>query len=214
MVEVFIALVGGICSAGKILADASELNNSKQISDCYMNRLSVWKQQVVDRALEEDLRDYITKHENRESVWAEIREVYQKMCFQKNYTSANDWVLDGAADKTKAGRERYKHRRFDEPLDILLAKHGKLRNDKSSLSIAHLCCGEGQRTRADWDRTVEFWSYIRDELRKHGVDAQLLFQAGYTTGAMKAQYFDVDKVETFRYQHGNLVWLPDTMIGL
>lgn len=214
MLDIFIALFGGAYSAGKILAEKSELNGSKQTSERHMSRLNAWRVQVVDRALEEDLRNYVAKHENREFVWMEICGIYQRICPQKDYISADDWALDGALDKTKSGRQWYKQHRFDEPLDIMLAKRGKLRSDRASLPIAHLFSGDGQQTRADWDRTVSFWTCIRDELRRCGVDARLLFRCGNISNTAKRQYFDIDKVETFRYQHGDLVWLPDTPIDL
>lgn len=214
MFEFFIALFGGIWSSGTILAEASEQSHSKQKSDRQTARRDAWKAQVVDRALEEDLRDYVSKHENRELVWAEIQEVYRTMNFQKVYASANEWALDGATNKTKAGKMWYRHHRFDEPLDILLAKHGKLRYEKSWMSVAHLYPGEGQRTRAEWDRTVEFWTYIRDELRKHGIDAKLLLKSGFKPNSMEYKYYDIEDVDTFRYQPGDLVWLHDTSVGL
>jgi len=214
MFEFFIALFGGMYSGGKLL---SEMHN-KRIGDrqfaSWEKRFDAWQALVLDKALEEDLRDYINNHENRESVWSEIQDAYKQMRFQKSYDSANDWVYDGVMDKTRVGRELYRRHRFEEPLDIMLSKHGKLRAAASLSAVIDLMPGEGQRTKGNWDRTVAFWIYIRDELRRQGVDAQLLFKCKDGVGRSTGEYFDVDDIDKFRYRRGNLEWLPHTRVGI
>lgn len=206
MLDVFIALFGGAYSVGKILADKGDLKMDKLASnqrcELWTDRLHTWEAQVVDRAAQEDLWSFVSKH--RENAWAEVRDAGQKMRFQKCYTSANEWAYDGVMDKTKIGRKAYRRHRLEEPLDIMLAKRGKLRYEVALSAITHLDRGEGHGTRSEWDRVVEFWIYIRDELRNHGVDAQLLFECDQPT----KKYFDVDDIEQFRYQPGKLMWLP------
>lgn len=206
MLDVFIAFLGGTYHAGKLLADASDLKRDKLSSDrrcvIWTERLHAWEALVVDRAMQEDLLDFVSKH--REGAWLEVQKVCQETRFQKSYTSANEWAYDGALDKTKAGCKRYRRHRLEEPLDIMLAKRGKLRWEVALSAITHLKRGEGQGTRYEWDRTVEFWVYIRDELRKNGIDAQLLFECEQPA----KKYFDINDVDKFRYQPGKLTWLP------
>lgn len=198
MFEFFIALFGGVYAGGKLLSEM----HTKRVGDrqfaSWEERFDAWQTLVLDKALEEDLRDYINNHENRESVWSEIQDAYQQMRFQKSYDSVNDWVCDGVMDKTKAGRELYRRHRFEEPLDIMLAKHGRLRAAAALSAVIDLAPGEGQRTKGDWDRTVAFWIYIRDELRRQGIDAQLLFKCKDRVGRSTGEYFDVDDIDKFR----------------
>ncbi len=217
MFEVFIALFGGVYSVAKILADRSDMKSNIFDSDCrsrrWESRLQAWRARVEDRALEEDLWDYITKYENRKDVWAETLGFYMGTCLHKVYDSADDWVHDGVMDNTKAGREMYRKRRFYEPLDIMLAKRGKLRSVFISNPVAYLVPGEGQRTRNEWDKTLEFWLHIQDELRGNGVSAQLLFGPQNMYEHPYRGYFNADEVEKFRYRSGCLVWLPTTWVG-
>lgn len=202
--DLFFLIAGGAYTFGKLLDEGS----AKKVCDHHSD---AWRALVIDRALEEDLRDFITKHENREAVWSEIQDAYQKMNFQKDYASANEWAYDGVLNKTKAGRAAYHRHRFEQPLDIMLAKRGKLRDYLSSLPIAYLSCGEGERTRANWDRTVEFWIYIRNELRNNGVDAELAFEPDKPLDVVDCRYFYVDRIDMFKYQSGKLRWVADVV---
>ena len=212
MSDIFFALFGGVYTAGRILFEKREATVSKQRSDRQLERLNAWKAQVVDCALEENLRDYIRDY--REAAWLEVQDACKAMRFQKNYGSADEWAYDGVLNKTKNGRKLYHRHRFEEPLDIMLAKRGKVRSDRYFLPLAHLYQGEGQRTKLEWDRTTEFWMYIRDELRRNGVEAQLIFDHGYIPGTMNHKYSSIEDINTIRYQSGDLIWITDTSIGL
>lgn len=209
MLDVFLAFLGAPYYTGKLLAEKAEMNKkeaeSERRCELWTKRFLEWESQVVDKALQEDLWDYVSK--NREAAWLEVQSVYAGMRFQKTYGSVNEWAYDGVLDKTKAGKKSYRHHRMEEPLDIMLAKRGKIRSSVSSVS-AHLGRGEGQRTKLEWDRTVEFWTYIRNELRTHGIDAKLIFESERPT----KRYFDIDDIEKFRYQSGKLMWLPYTWL--
>lgn len=214
MFEFFIALFGGLWSAGTILSEASVARSnqkkSNHRSEFFSSRRRAWEAQVVDRALQEDLWYYVI--DNKEEAWLAVQDAYKGMRFQKRYSSMKEWEYDGVLDKTKAGKEQYRHHRFEEPRNIMLAKHGKLPALMATNPVAYLNPGEGQRTRLEWDRTVEFWIYIRDELRRQGVDARLLFRPKCSSRYSNPCYYDVDDIEKFRYQPRCLEWLPDTWV--
>lgn len=86
----------------------------------------------------------------------------------------------------------------------MLAKRGKVRSEIAMSAITHLNRGEGQRSKHEWDRMVEFWVYIMDELCRHSVDARLLFECEHPT----KEYFDVADIDKFRYRPGKLMWFP------
>lgn len=70
--------------------------------------------------------------------------------------------------------------------------------------------GDGQQSKKVWDETIEFWTYIRDELRRNGVNARLIFKTGLVGEEHYRTAYDVDDVEKFRYKAGQLTWLPLT----
>lgn len=216
MLDVFMALLGGPYSVGKILADKSELKHNKQAWDnrreTWESRFQAWKVCVEDRALQEDLWYYVTKHENREAVWMEIKDAYREMPHHRHYVSYDDWVYDGALDRTKAGRKRYSRHRFLEPHDIMLARRGKLRSTVILNPVAYLAQGMGEKSKREWDCTLEFWVYIQHELQKHGVDARLLFERHDEKGQPTGEFFDANNKDEFAYKCGNLVWLPATWV--
>lgn len=211
MFEFFIAFFGGIFSAGKLLSEKEEQSINKRASDIrceqWTQRLHAWERQVVDRPMQENMWNYVSSH--REDAWREVQSAYSSMRHQKNYASANEWAYDGVLDKTKAGKKLYRHHRIERPTDIMLAKQGKLRHEIATSTIAYLSRGEGENSKRKWDSEVEFWIYIRDELRGHGVDARLLFECE----CQPKKYFDVENIAEFRYQAGKLVWLPCTWVN-
>lgn len=218
MFEFFIALFGGTYSVTKLLSEKSTYDRKKQESEIrstiWTQRLHAWQTQVIDQAMQEDLWHYVI--ENKEAAWLAVQDAYTGMHFQKSYASMKEWEYDGVLDKTKAGKKLYRQHRFDEPLNIMLAKRGKLHSNISTFDFGHIDPGEGQRTRLEWDRTVEFWTYIRDELRRQGVDAKLLFEREQDRrqfGLHANKFFDIDDIEQFRYQAGWLTWLPYTWVG-
>lgn len=117
----------------------------------------------------------------------------------------------GGANIPKKDRESIAAARREDALDIMLARRGKVRNCNTlGGTITLLDRGEGQHTKARWDETFEFWVYIRDELRRHGVDARLVSITGLFGDARYAAAYDVDNVKEFRYLAGRLAWLPQT----
>lgn len=139
------------------------------------------------RALQEDLSYFIRSHGSE--VLREVQEAYSQMPSRQ---------MDDVT-----------YFDYNEALDILLARRGKVRdfNTWGNCDIVCLSPGEGQHTRNAWDRTFDFWIYIRDELRRHGVDARLIFTIGMEPNRIA---YDADDIEQFHYKHGCLTWLPLT----
>lgn len=179
-------------------------------------RQQAWQEQVSDRALEEDLKFFIADPRNYDKVWEEVHEAYLQMPTYKSYTTIllhEQMVLRyyGKGAYSKKQRENIAEYERDRALNIMLAKRGKVcRNgvqDRSTLDS--LGRGEGRHSKKVWDETIEFWTFIRDELRRNGVNARLIFKMG-AFNDMDSIAYDVDDIEKFRYQAGLLTWLPLT----
>lgn len=221
MFEFFVALFGGVHYGGKILAESAEVKGfDKSSRSRIVNhdlRLQEWKSKVYDRATEEDLKCLIADPRNYEKVWEEVHEAYIQMPEHRSYTTIllhDSMVLQhyGKGTYTKKQRETIAKHGRDRALSIMLAKRGKVCSagvlDRSTVDLLHN--GDGQMSKKVWDETFEFWTYIRDELRRNGVDAQLIFKTGLFGSEDKQVAYDVDDVEKFRYKAGQLTWLPLT----
>ena len=118
----------------------------------------------------------------------------------------------GKGAYTKRQRENIAEHERGWALNIMLAKRGKVSHtgvlDRSAVDLLHM--GDGQQSKKVWDETIEFWTYIRDELRRNGVNARLIFKTGLVGEEHYRTAYDVDDVEKFRYKAGQLTWLPLT----
>lgn len=178
-------------------------------------RLMRWRELVSDIALEEDLSDFIRNPANYEKVWEEVHDAYQQMPSCRLFTRI---LLHPTMVKavygthyTKKQQESMADSNRQEALDILLARRGKVRfvGTMPDWHIKHLMPGHGETSRREWDEAFDLYVYIRDELRRHGVPARLVFQTPETQEFMRTTY-DADDVGRFRYQAGTLTWLPLT----
>lgn len=206
-------LFGGILSAN-VGADKSEtkkaIREASQRLNWHKARLEEWRELVVDKALEEDLADFISDPENYEAVWAEIHDAYLQMPSRKSSTGIVLYatMLSGL---TKKQREMIVDSNCQEALDIMLARRGKVRyvNTCDGWHVKDLMPGHGKSSKQMWDEAFDLWVYIRDELRRNGVPARLVFQTGEIE-EFKRTVYDADDVEQFRYKNGSLTWLPLT----
>lgn len=221
MFEFFVALFGGIHYGGKLLADSAEIKkfdkSSSERSVYHDQRLLEWKNQVSDRGLEEDLKYLIADPHNYENVWEEVHAAYLQMPTHRTYTMIllhEPMVLRyyGSGAYTKKQRENIAEHGRNCALSIMLARRGKVCStgvlDRSAVSLLHK--GDGEHSKKVWDETIEFWTYIRDELRRNGVSARLIFKTGLVGQEHQQTAYDVDNVDLFRYQAGQLTWLPLT----
>ena len=221
MFEFFVALFGGVHYGGKILAENAEVKRFDKSSEAkfayHDQRLQLWKSQVSDRALEEDLKCLIANPQNYEEVWEEVHTAYLQMPTCQSYTTIllhAPMVLRyyGREAYTKKQRENIAEHERGRALSIMLAQRGKVCGhgvqDRGIVDLLHK--GDGQQSKKIWDETFEFWVYIRDELRRNNVDARLIFKTGLVGDEYNQVAYDVDDVERFRYQAGQLTWLPLT----
>lgn len=185
-------LLGGVLFT-RVGVDKSKTKKANQAAcqrlDWHRARLEGWRELVADKALEEDLADLINDPANYEDVWAEVHDAYLRMPSCKLFTRI--------------------HRQ--DALDIMLARRGKVRyiNTCDGWHIKDLMPGHGESSKRAWDEAFDLWVYIRDELRRNGVPAKLIFQTGEIEEFKRTAY-DVDDVEKFRYMSGSLTWLPLT----
>ena len=211
-------LLGGVLFT-RVGVDKSETKKADQAAcqrlDWHRARLEGWRELVADKALEEDLADLINDPANYEDVWAEVHDAYLRMPSCKLFTrillySTMVKQLRGAT-YTKKQQETIAASNRQDALDIMLARRGKVRyiNTCDGWHIKDLMPGHGESSKRAWDEAFDLWVYIRDELRRNGVPAKLIFQTGEIEEFKRTAY-DADDVEKFRYMSGSLTWLPLT----
>ena len=221
MFEFFVALFGGVHYGGKILAESAEVKRFDRSSAAkfayHDQRLQEWKGQVCNRALEEDLKCLIADPQSYEDVWEEVHAAYLKMPTYQSYTTIllHPYMVMryyGRDTYTKKQRENIAGHERRRALDIMLARRGKVSGygtqDRVAVDLLHR--GDGVQSKKVWDETFEFWVYIGDELRRNNVNARLIFKVGLVGDERTQTAYDVDDVEKFRYQAGQLTWLPLT----
>lgn len=192
-----IAVIGGVILLFKYMSDSAAnttyRTNFNRSMSMTKTRFQEWKDQVEDRALEEDLHDYIFSPEHREEVSNTIKEAYQNIPSLKDFEFNDCFLAPGLREQC---------------LDIMLAKNGKVRSSFIWMDsiVCSLAPGYGKRTRKEWDEKFEFWVYIMNELKKSVTDARLLF---ITFDENKSTHiaYDVCDVDEFRYRSGTLSWI-------
>lgn len=211
-------LFGGVLFAriGSNKNDTKKANRASEHSlEWHKERLEKWREAVTDRALEENLADFIGNPENYAEVWAEVQAAYQEMPSRKSFTrvSLYSYMVKQPAGTTytKKQRENIAASNRQDVLDIMLARRGRVRyiNTCDGWHVKDLAPGYGDSSKRSWDEAFDMWVYIRDELRRHGVSAQLVFLTGETQEFKRTAY-DADDVDQFRYKNGTLFWLPLT----
>lgn len=230
MFEFFIALFGGAYYTNKFFGEKATSDmyerNRKAIRDYYLKRLFHWIEQVCDRALEEELARSIAEAQNNnwsgelgEEIWAEIRDAYLHMPTRKEFaertphlSAINSTIFLPKTKKQWDAHIKANAVECERYLNILLARRGKVRNASldSKYILDTLCCGNDQFSKNTWNKIFEYWVYIRDELRRNGVNARLIFKMGMVGEEHTQIAYDVDDVEKFRYHAGQLTWLPLT----
>lgn len=211
-------LFGGVLFA-RVGTDKSETKKANQVADQRLSwhkaRLEAWRELVADKALEEDLADFISNPANYDDVWAEIHDAYLQMPSHKSFTRVflYSFMVKQfcGTTYTKKQQEKIAASNRQDVLDIMLARRGKVRyvNTCDGWHLKDLMPGNGESSKRAWDEAFDLWMYIRDELRRNGVPARLIFQTGEIE-EFKRTVYDADDVEKFRYMSGTLTWLPLT----
>lgn len=221
MFEFFVALFGGAYYTNKLFGEKARTDRYKSNFEArrnyHLQRLFRWIEQVCDRKLEEDLEFFVSDPQNYDMVWKAVHNAYLQMPTYQSYTTIllyEPMVLQhyGRNTYTKKQRESIAEHERSRALDIMLANHGKVRHcyTSSGAKVDTLNMGDGEHSRKVWDEIFEHWVYIRDELRRNGVDARLIFKMGLCGEEHRQIAYDADDVEKFHYQAGELTWLPLT----
>lgn len=174
-----------------------------------------WRELVADKALEEDLTDFIGNPANYEKVWDEVHDAYLQMpsCRLFDRILLHPYMVKKFSNTvcTRKQQEKIAASNREAALDIMLARRGKVRfvHTMPDWHIRILMPGYGESSKRVWDETYDTMVYIRNELRKHGVPAQLVFQTAEPQEFERTTY-DADNVSQFRYMTGSLTWLPLT----
>lgn len=219
MWEIFGALFGGAFLGTKIMhekrIDAVVSANIENRMARHSAREQKWCNTVSDRALENDLISFIADEKNYDAVWSEVKAAYQQMPSHQSYNVIllHDQMVKGYGKNsyTKSQRDNIVNNSRDSALNIMLARRGKVRCRHASgpCDVDYLKPGQGEDAKKIWDEKFEFWVYIRDELRAHGVDARLIFKTA-ALAEHQSKAYDADDVDKFRYRAGSLTWLPLT----
>lgn len=221
MFEFFLALFGSLHYGTKISSERAASKaydkSSKARFTWHDERLRKWQEQVIDRALEEDLKNFIADPCNYDKVWEEVQSAYQQIPFYKHYTKVllHEHMVEvyfGKGQYTKKQRENIVAAYREDALDIMLSKRGKVRGPQvSSLDkILIVNKGDGERSRSLWDRDYDFVLFLRNALRKNGVNARAIFLSGLFGSEHESQAYDIENIEKFHYMAGRFVWLPLT----
>lgn len=236
MFEFFLALFGGAYYGTKMKSDKASAKAydkaSKERSDGHEARLCDWESKVVDRSLEDALRNFIllsvSSDEQRKTVWEAVHSAYMQMPSRKNeaYISSPEMMkvsnfhIFGFSGPitfeqlSKKQQQTATSNWLNETLDIMLAQNGKVRYEVISHHINSFLVGLGpgqdDYSKEEWNKKFDFWVYIQEELRRHGVNTRLIFRTGYAGTNGPGIAYDVSDVEAFRYQYGQLTWLPLT----
>ena len=221
MLDILFALFGGAYYTAKIVSDKSatkEYNRQSKARFAWHNeRVERWKEQVIDRALEENLTNFIADPYNYDKVWEEVQTAYQRIPSYKGLDRIllhEDMVvaLFGKRYYTKKERGNIVAAHRKEALDIMLSKRGKVRGPQvcylDRILIAER--GAGEDSRSVWDGHYDFVLFLRDTLRENGVNARPIFMSGLFAAEHEAQAYDMEDVEKYRYLAGRFVWLPLT----
>lgn len=218
--DLILFIILGAVLFARIGMDKSASKSASRLSshriEWHKERIEDWRKLVSDRALEEDLANFIRDPQNYDEVWNEVYGAYLQM---PSYKSLAGILLYPSAVEQYCGKGKYTKKQCESiaaancqnALDIMLAKRGKVRyvNTCDGWHVKDLVSGEGVRSRRVWDEAFEFWVYIRDELRKHGVPARLIFKTGGFQEHQQMAY-DADDINEFHYQNGMLTWIQLT----
>ena len=83
MFELLLGLFGSLYYGTKISSEKAALKaydkSSKARLVWHDERLATWKNQVIDKALQEDLTDFIADPRKYDKVWEEVQSVYQQL---------------------------------------------------------------------------------------------------------------------------------------
>lgn len=236
MFDFFVSLLGGAYYGTKIVSDKTGAKAydraARARSAWHEDRLCCWEAQVVDSTLEEDLRNTIllslSSDEQRKKVWDEVHSAYMQMpsrreeiyALSPDLMNISNFHIFGYSGPISYGQLSTKQKQeaesnwLNETLDIMLAKRGKIRGSHISHYISSVVVGfgpgKGEYSKGEWDKKYDFWLYIQGELKRHGTDSRLIFRTGYAGTNNPGIAYDIEDVDMFRYQYGELAWLPLT----
>lgn len=218
--ELILFIILGMVLFARIGIDKSESKSATRLSgrriEWHKARIDEWRKLASDKALEEDLTYFIGDPKNYDKVWSEVCNAYLQMPSCKTFTRIllHLSMVEQCYGKGNCSKKQCENiaasNRMDA-LDIMMARRGKVRyiNTCDGWQVKDLAPGDGAHSKQVWDEAFDLWVYIRDELRRHGVPARLIFKTGGFQEHQQMAY-ETDDVNEFRYQHGTLIWLPLT----
>lgn len=187
MIEFFIALFGGLYYGNKYASETSKIKAAQRDyehnSNVYFSRKEEWMSRVVDKELEIQLEDFISRKENYNAVWQEVSAAFAEMPWNNGRNlmcfSPDDVIKAfGKGKFTKKERENISKNHRKEALRIMLARRGKLCYLDADIGIAN--CGFSAPTTLQmrqWNgNSSRFVLWINDQLKKHGIDEDLFIE--------------------------------------
>lgn len=192
--------------------DARKYNRDyKKRSDWHSERIEKWRELVEDKAMERELIYFISDPANYGKVWEEVHDAYLQMPSHKLLSMIPIHHTMVKETRSKKKIENIVTYCRKEALDIMLARRGKVRsvNTLPEWQIEYFEPALEKDSRQVWDMRLDIWVYIKDELQRHGVPARLIFKNPFIQDFEQTPY-DVNDVEKFHYNGGELVWLHTT----
>lgn len=159
MVDLFVALFGGLYYACKIGSEKSKSKAAdKEATQRIENMRSDMRRfanKVIDEHLENEVDSFI-KSGNVEAIYREVMPILSKIKGYENVTDTMSFIRNVYADRPTIKR-------------ALMAPHGKIPYDDAVYWMRSPgVCNEQEIIK--WKRNHEFMKWLNSELQKHGVE--------------------------------------------
>ena len=179
MFELFIALFGGGYYGNKLLNEHIDHKEADNRRTEVKTRRDQWCSMVTDRALEEELRLFISRPENQDAVLAHVSEVYNKI-FENN--RIDELIPRWMWCEKKTNWSNEYHEEVQEficrlnptnALRIMMAKRGRL-------PAMDAITGSSMQLSFNTKLDAEVFAWCAEELRRNGLKEQFVIPNCYS----------------------------------
>lgn len=212
MIELFIALFGGLFFGGKILNEKSKTKkieqNNQNATDIYLSRKNNFEERVLDRKLEADLEDMIYHMDDYDMIWSEVSKAFNEMPWKKEdekFICLHPEMVDivfGKGTCTKKQKEQIVSNHRTEVLRIMMANRGKLtQKDVNKGIYTPGQCAPTVRLGEQWNtESANFVLWMNSKLKEHGIEEDIYL-------CINNEFFSIN--EETKTRSGKYVWFPE-----
>lgn len=171
MFEFFIALFGGAHYGGKLFAERIEHEEAKRCQSDARARKDRWCSKVIDQELEKELRLFISRPENRESILEQVSKAYDKILDDVRIDELYPRQLWCKKEKGWSDEQHEAVQSLlcklnpENALRIIMAKHGKF-------PYLDAITGAAKQFNPHTKLDAQVLIWCADELRRHGVEEE------------------------------------------